>query len=102
MAGPGPSAGRAVGCCGRVGRGTGRAGDGAARAAQAPAEGDLVITEHEEYWRWPAGEQVILPIVSVQRVVDGVIVLWRDYWDLATLTAAAPRADFRVRKAGRD
>ncbi|WP_081438067.1 nuclear transport factor 2 family protein [Pseudofrankia asymbiotica] len=54
------------------------------------AEGDLVVTEHEEHWGWPTGEKVTLPFVSIQRVVDGVIVLWRDYWDLNTLMAAAP------------
>lgn len=54
------------------------------------AEGDLVITEHEEHWGWPTGEKVTLPFVSVQRIQDGIIALWRDYWDLNTLMAAAP------------
>jgi limonene-1,2-epoxide hydrolase len=54
------------------------------------AEGDTVITEHEEHWGWPTGEKVTLPFVSVQRVTDGLITLWRDYWDMNTLMAAAP------------
>lgn len=54
------------------------------------AEGGIVVTEHTELWRWPTGEQVTLPFVSVQHVADGVITLWRDYWDLGTLMAAAP------------
>jgi hypothetical protein len=35
---------------------------------------------------------VTLPFVSVQRVVDGKIVLWKDYWDYQTLMNAAPAA----------
>lgn len=54
------------------------------------AAGGIVVTEHEEHWRWPTGEQVTLPFVSVQHVRDGAIVLWRDYWDLGTLMAGAP------------
>ena len=52
--------------------------------------GGVVVTEHEEHWRWPTGESVTLPFVSIQHVKDGVITLWRDYWDLGTLMAGAP------------
>lgn len=57
-------------------------------------EGDdgVVVTEHVEAWTWVTGEQVDLPFVSVQHVVDGTITLWKDYWDLGTLMAAAPPA----------
>jgi hypothetical protein len=41
-------------------------------------------------WTWASGETVALPFVSVQRIVDGQIVLWKDYWDLQTLMDAAP------------
>ena len=56
------------------------------------AEGDdgVVVTEHTEVWTWESGETVALPFVSVQRIVDGTIVLWKDYWDLQTLMDAAP------------
>ncbi|GAA2731220.1 nuclear transport factor 2 family protein [Actinocorallia aurantiaca] len=54
------------------------------------ASGGTVVTEHEEHWHWPTGERVTLPFVSVQHVRDGVITLWRDYWDLGTLMAGAP------------
>ena len=30
------------------------------------AQGDTVITEHNEVWRWASGESVTLPITSVQ------------------------------------
>jgi limonene-1,2-epoxide hydrolase len=52
----------------------------------------LVISEHSETWEWESGESVLLPFVSVQRVAGDVIVLWKDYWDYATLTGAAPAA----------
>ena len=52
----------------------------------------LVITEHTEVWRWPSGESVALPFVSVQRVDGETIALWRDYWDYTTLTGAAPQS----------
>lgn len=54
------------------------------------AEGPIVVTEHTERWEWPSGETVTLPFVSVQHVHDGIITWWKDYWDLATLMAAAP------------
>jgi limonene-1,2-epoxide hydrolase len=56
------------------------------------SEGDTVVTEHEEVWHWETGESVTLPFVSVQRVRDGKIVVWKDYWDQQTLMAAAPPA----------
>lgn len=54
------------------------------------AEGPIVVTEHTEHWTWPTGESVVLPFVSVQYIENGVIRLWRDYWDLGTLMEAAP------------
>lgn len=54
------------------------------------ADGDVVVTEHAETWRWHTGEEVTLPFVTVQEVHDGVIRRWWDYWDLQTLLGAAP------------
>jgi limonene-1,2-epoxide hydrolase len=54
------------------------------------AEGHVVVTEHTEMWEWPTGERATLPFVSVQHVHDGVITLWKDYWDLRTLLDAGP------------
>jgi limonene-1,2-epoxide hydrolase len=51
-----------------------------------------VVTEHTEVWTWESGETVALPFVSVQRIEDGIITLWKDYWDLGTLMDAAPPA----------
>ena len=55
------------------------------------ASGDVVITEHVEQWRWPTGEQVGLPFVSVHEFRDGRIARWWDYWDMQTLMGAAPQ-----------
>ena len=54
------------------------------------ADGDVVVTEHAETWRWHTGEEVTLPFVSVHEVGGGVIRRWWDYWDLQTLMNAAP------------
>jgi limonene-1,2-epoxide hydrolase len=54
------------------------------------ADGDSVVTEHAETWRWHTGEEVTLPFVSVQELRDGAIVRWWDYWDLQTLMNGAP------------
>ena len=54
------------------------------------SQGEIVVTEHTEMWEWPSGEKATLPFVSVQHVHDGVITLWKDYWDLGTLMNAAP------------
>ena len=54
------------------------------------AHGDVVMIEHAETWTWPTGEVAHLPFVTVHRVVDGKVVLWKDYWDYETLRRAAP------------
>lgn len=54
------------------------------------ADGDAVVTEHTETWRWRTGEEVTLPFVSVHELRDGRIARWWDYWDLQTLLGAAP------------
>ncbi|KUI26666.1 limonene-1,2-epoxide hydrolase [Mycobacterium sp. IS-1742] len=49
-----------------------------------------VMYEHSETWRWPTGETAVLRFVTVHRVEDGAITLWKDYWDMSGLTATAP------------
>jgi limonene-1,2-epoxide hydrolase len=49
-----------------------------------------VIYEHSETWGWHSGETVRLPFVSVHRVEDDEITLWKDYSDFSTLLSAAP------------
>ena len=52
--------------------------------------GTDVVYEHSETWGWPSGETVKLPFVSVHRVENGKITLWKDYSDFNTLLTAAP------------
>ena len=55
------------------------------------AEGATVIVEHTETWHFETGEKVVNPFVTVHEVKDGRVSLWRDYWDLGTLMAQAPK-----------
>jgi hypothetical protein len=48
------------------------------------------IYEHSETWTWQTGETALLPFVTVHKVADGRVTLWKDYWDLSGLTAQAP------------
>jgi limonene-1,2-epoxide hydrolase len=54
------------------------------------ANGPDVMYEHSETWKWPTGETAVLRFVTVHRVEDGKITLWKDYWDMSGLTATAP------------
>ncbi len=55
------------------------------------AEGNRVITEHDETWTWDDEHTATLPFVSVMEFDDGgQITRWWDYWDLSTLMNAAP------------
>ncbi|HZQ32982.1 MAG TPA: nuclear transport factor 2 family protein [Mycobacterium sp.] len=46
--------------------------------------------EHSETWTWKTGETAVLQFVTVHRVVDGKVTLWKDYWDMGGLVAQAP------------
>jgi limonene-1,2-epoxide hydrolase len=52
--------------------------------------GEDVMYEHSETWTFASGEVLDLPFVSVHRVHDGRVTLWKDYWDYNALTSAAP------------
>jgi limonene-1,2-epoxide hydrolase len=54
-------------------------------------DGEVVMTEHTEVWHFHTGETVTLPFVSVQYVRDGVITMWKDYWDYQTLVGNSPQ-----------
>ncbi|MGZ8802458.1 MAG: nuclear transport factor 2 family protein [Mycobacterium sp.] len=49
-----------------------------------------VMYEHHEEWRWDTGESAVLPFVTVHRVENGEITLWKDYWDMGALANHAP------------
>jgi limonene-1,2-epoxide hydrolase len=49
-----------------------------------------VMYEHHEEWRWPTGESAVMQFVTVHRVQDDKITLWKDYWDMGALANNAP------------
>jgi len=54
------------------------------------SNGSDVMYEHSETWRWTSRETAVLQFVTVHRVDDGKVSLWKDYWDMASMTAQAP------------
>jgi limonene-1,2-epoxide hydrolase len=54
------------------------------------SNGSDVMYEHSETWRWKSGETAVLQFVSVHRVDGGKVALWKDYWDMGSMTAQAP------------
>lgn len=54
------------------------------------ADGDVVMYEHSETWTFVSGEVVELPFVTVHRVRDGRVSLWKDYWDFGGVANSAP------------
>ena len=54
------------------------------------AEGDLVVTEHVEQWRFPTGEVIDHPFMSMMEVDGGLIRRWHDYSHLGNLFDNAP------------
>ena len=65
------------------------------------SNGEDVMYEHSETWNWVTGEQAVLQFVTVHKVRDGKIVLWKDYWDFNGLAAHAP-ADWMEKLATSD
>ncbi len=55
------------------------------------AEGDDVVVEHTETWHFETGESLTNHFTTIHEVRDGKIKLWRDYWDINTLMAQAPK-----------
>lgn len=58
------------------------------------SSGSDVMYEHSETWTFQTGEQGVLRFVTVHKVVDGKIAVWKDYWDMNSLVAFAPPQHF--------
>jgi limonene-1,2-epoxide hydrolase len=58
------------------------------------SSGPDVVHEHSETWTFTTGEQGVLRFVTVHKVIDGKVALWKDYYDLTTLTSFAPPNHF--------
>jgi hypothetical protein len=54
------------------------------------SNGSDAMYEHSETWNWSSGETAVLQFVSVHRVEDGKVTVWKDYWDMGSMTAQAP------------
>jgi limonene-1,2-epoxide hydrolase len=52
------------------------------------SDGNLVMNERTDVMRRKDGDDIPLPVTGVFEVVDGRIVAWRDYFDMATITSA--------------
>jgi limonene-1,2-epoxide hydrolase len=46
--------------------------------------------EHHEEWHWATGESAVLKFVTVHRIENGKITMWKDYWDMSALASHAP------------
>ena len=57
--------------------------------------------EHSETWNWVTGESAVLQFVTVHKVRDDKITLWKDYWDFGGLVNHAP-ADWMEQLAKAD
>lgn len=54
------------------------------------SDGADAMYEHHEEWHWQTGESAVLKFVTVHRVENGKVTLWKDYWDMGALTNHAP------------
>jgi limonene-1,2-epoxide hydrolase len=52
--------------------------------------GDTIMIERTEVWHHPSGERATLRVAAVFKFRDGLITLWRDYWDAPTLLRQQP------------
>lgn len=53
-------------------------------------DGDTMLVERTEVWHHPTGERATLRVAAVFKFRDGLITLWRDYWDAKTLFSQQP------------
>jgi limonene-1,2-epoxide hydrolase len=64
------------------------------------SNGSDVSYEHSETWTFSTGEQGVLRFVSIHKVRDGKIAVWKDYWDMNSLVAFAPPQHFEKLAGG--
>jgi limonene-1,2-epoxide hydrolase len=53
-------------------------------------DGDTILVERTEVWHHRTGERATLRVAAVFKFRDGLITLWRDYWDARTLLSQQP------------
>ncbi len=64
------------------------------------SNGSDVLYEHSETWTFSSGEQGVLRFVTVHKVVDGKVTVWKDYWDMNSLITFAPPHYFETLATG--
>ena len=52
--------------------------------------GDTVLIERTEVWHHETGEEAPLDVMSVIKFEGDKMILWRDYWDVASLMKNQP------------
>ena len=52
------------------------------------SDGTVVMNERTDVMRFKDGRELPLPVMGVFEVRDGKIAVWRDYFDMATVTSA--------------
>ncbi|MCV7099865.1 nuclear transport factor 2 family protein [Mycobacterium palustre] len=60
------------------------------------SNGPDAIYEHSETWTFASGERGVLRFVTVHKVIDGKIAVWKDYWDMQSLVSFAPPNHFEA------
>ena len=51
------------------------------------ASGDVVMNERVDVFRTPEGREGSFPVAGIFEIRDGKIAAWRDYFDMAQVTA---------------
>jgi limonene-1,2-epoxide hydrolase len=60
------------------------------RLDQIAADGDTVLTERVDVFRFPGGHAIELPVMGTFEVRDAKIASWRDYFDLNQFMSQMP------------
>ncbi len=53
-------------------------------------DGDTILIERTEVWHHRTGERATLKVAAVFKFRNGMLTLWRDYWDAKTLFSQQP------------
>ena len=64
------------------------------------SNGSDVTYEHSETWTFATGERGVLRFVTVHKVIDGKVTVWKDYWDMTSLVSFAPPNHFEALATG--
>jgi limonene-1,2-epoxide hydrolase len=66
------------------------------RFSRVVASGTCVTSERVEVWHFPTGETASLPVLCLHELRGAEVLVWREYWNLPTLTAQLPASWIEV------